>query len=115
MALAEIPEVDRVPVDSFGIRLAIIRASRGWNMTQAAKACDVKPENWRLWEIKGRHPQDYEKVCRKIAEGSGFDRVWISAGGPLRSRCFSLVAQVDGQESLPGMSSDIPRPMLAAV
>jgi hypothetical protein len=75
-----------VPVDRFGVRIAMIRAMRGWNYTQAGKACHINPENWRLWEKSPRTPQDYEAVCRKIADGSGFAYPWIASGGALRSR-----------------------------
>lgn len=90
MALAE-PNAAAIPYDSFGVRIAIVRAVKGWNITQAGEACGIKPENWRLWEKTDRTPQQYEDVCRKIADGSGYDRTWIAAGGNLRSRCFTVV------------------------
>jgi hypothetical protein len=102
MALAEPTTTSgEIPEDEFRVRIAIIRATRGWNITQAADACALDPENWRRWEKTGRKPRDYEDVCRKIANGSGYDRAWISSGGPLRSRCFSLLPPVPGQMELP--------------
>jgi transcriptional regulator with XRE-family HTH domain len=80
-----------IPPDAFRVRIAMVRAMRGWNVKQAAEACGLSPENWRMWEKTGRRPQDYETVCRRIAEGSGFSKSWISSGGPLAtSRCFAL-------------------------
>jgi hypothetical protein len=101
MALAELrDDADAIPEDSFRVRIAIIRALRGWNVTQAGEACGIKAENWRLWEKTGRTPQNYEEVCRKIADGSRFSRQWIAAGGPLRSRCLYIVPSA-GQQELP--------------
>lgn len=105
MALAASPHdiaEANVPEDRFGIRIAVVRAARGWNITQAGEACGIKPENWRLWEKTGRHPQNYEEVCRKIASGSGFSRTWISAGGPLAaaSPCFWPLPSIEGQMEL---------------
>lgn len=115
MALAASPHdiaEANVPEDRFGIRIAIVRAARGWNITQAGEACGIKPENWRLWEKTPRHPQNYEEVCRKIASGSGFDRTWISAGGPLStaSPCYWPIP--DGQMEL---ALDVQPPLLIAV
>lgn len=76
-----------VPLDTFRVRIAVIRAAKGWNYSQAGNTCGVGVENWRKWEKTDRRPQDYEEVCRKIADATGFDRAWIASGGPLRSRC----------------------------
>lgn len=95
---------DGVPVDSFRVRLGIIRALKGWNAKQAGERTGVGAENWRLWE-KGRRPQDYEEACRKIADATELDRTWVASGGPLRNRWFHLVAPPDGpvQPELPGL------------
>lgn len=90
-----------IPLDSFRVRIAAIRAERGWNVSQAAMACGLSVENWRKWEKNGRRPQAYEETCRRIADGSGYDRAWIASGGPLRSRCVNAVPDAFGQMHLP--------------
>lgn len=91
MALAEVealPTDDDVPVDAFRVRIAIVRAERGWNYTEAGEACNVDGESWRRWEKTGRRPRDYEDVCGKISQGAHYSKRWLMAGGPLRSRWF---------------------------
>lgn len=115
--------VDDVPEDTFGVRLAIIEAVRGWNHKQAAEACELDPENWRLWIKTDRKPRDYEAVCRRIARGSRFPIEWVMLGGPLRTGSFSpwlsMVEPELGQCSLfdqdgtPLVTND--RPVLASV
>lgn len=87
---ATAPDTDWVPTDSFGARLALVRIERHWNITQAAQTCGIDPENWRGWE-RGRSPHKIHDVARKIADGTGVNYVWLLAGGPLRSRCFSVI------------------------
>src|SRR5690348_7578477 len=70
VALQETPE-PWIPEDSFGSRLALVRAHKRWNVKKAAEACDVDPSSWTNWERGLTHPQDYEVVTRKIADGSG--------------------------------------------
>lgn len=90
-----------VPYDSFRVRIAIIRADKGWNYTDAERETGIKAENWRLWEKTDRHPQNYEQVCRQIADNAGYNRQWLMAGGPLRSRCSSETPRSDdGQQVL---------------
>ena len=96
---APAPDEEAIPEDRFGVRIAIIRACRGWNYQQASEACDIGKENWRLWEKTTRTPHDYEDVCRRIARGSGFSRRWISAGGPLRS-IWTVVPAGQGVDQL---------------
>lgn len=80
-----------VPADTFGARLALIRVERHWNIATAAKTCGLSGESRRQWE-RGTSPQRMEQVARKIADATGVSYVWLMTGGPLRSRCFSVVA-----------------------
>lgn len=100
VAEPDLSNAGEIPEDTFAVRIAIVRAMRGWNYVQAAEACDISKENWRLWEKTHRSPHDYEEVCRKIARGSGFDRRWLSAGGPLRNRCVAACPDIEGQMEL---------------
>lgn len=86
-----------VPVDRFGVRLAAIRAERGWNIAQAAEHCGQDAQSWANWE-RGRGPQRMEERAREIAEAAGFDYRWLLAGGPLRNRCFSIVPSQGTQQ-----------------
>ena len=50
MSLAEIVEQQGsadpwIPEDTFGSRLALVRQHMGWNMAEAARACDVDPQS----------------------------------------------------------------------
>lgn len=74
---------DRVPADTFPVRLAIVRAEMGWNYDQAAKATGIGSETWRLWEKRKRHCTTLEQTCRVIAEATGFSYKWLMVGGPL--------------------------------
>lgn len=84
---------DRIPVDRFGIRLAIIRADKGWNYEDAERETGIKAQNWRLWERTERSPQRYEDVCAQIARGTGHNLDWIKAGGPLQKLKFLTLHQ----------------------
>lgn len=72
-----------IPVDSFRIRLAIVRTAMGWNYEQAQAATGVGAESWRLWEKGQRHCTDIKEVSRKIAEVTPYDPAWLVMGGPL--------------------------------
>lgn len=51
MSLAEVlTQPDDVPLDRFGVRIAIIRAEKGWNYAQAEAATGVPGQNWRPCE-----------------------------------------------------------------
>lgn len=100
-----------VPSDTFGTRLAMLRqALGGWNVKRAATACKLDPQSWRNWEA-GHGCRNMESVARQIADATGCDYTWLMAGGPLRSRCFSLVPMESGQLEL----SFLPDPQLTTV
>lgn len=76
----ESPAPPWVPDDStLGARLALIRQRMGWNITEAAKACGVPPENWRLWEA-GRQPRNFITMAMLIAGRTGCDLDWLVYG-----------------------------------
>lgn len=89
---AEVLTTRDVPADTFGVRLAVIRAALGgWNVKRAAEFCGIPPQNWRNWEA-GKACLDYEGACRAIARATGYSYRWISAGGPLSQRDGCLFA-----------------------
>ena len=82
---------DPVPLDTFGFRLAGMRAYiGGWNVKRAAAEAGIDDSTWRNWEAGRTRPQNYEEVCRQIADTFGVDSRWLAGGGPVRNRCFSL-------------------------
>jgi hypothetical protein len=73
-----------IPADTFGGRLALMRADAGGlNVTRAAERCGLSDESWRNWEAGRAKPRDYLAVCRAVSEGLGYDVTWIAVGGPL--------------------------------
>jgi len=94
---------DGIPVDTFGVRLAIVRvaALNGANVAEAARICDLNDESWRRWE-SGSHPRNYEQVCREIADAAGVDLAWLMMGGGLRTGSYLTPVWMDaGQMTLP--------------
>ncbi|BBY84197.1 helix-turn-helix transcriptional regulator [Mycolicibacterium pulveris] len=74
-------QMDWVPdTEDFSVRLALIRHGKRWNMKEAALACGVKPQSWREWELHGRRPQDYEAICKQIAQVAQCNLVWLMTG-----------------------------------
>jgi transcriptional regulator with XRE-family HTH domain len=69
-----------VPEESFGARLALIRQHYGWNVKQAAIACQLPVQSWRGWERDHMQPRRYIEVCRMIAEATGASYDWLLDG-----------------------------------
>lgn len=74
--------------ESFGARLALIRWQQGWNIKEAALACNVPPGSWREWELSSRQPRNEVEVCKQIGARTGVPWLWIltneqpTNGGP---------------------------------
>lgn len=95
-----------VPKDTLAVRLAAIRVALGemsggfaWNVKRAASFCGIDPGSWRNWEA-GKRPQDYESVCRKIADATGCDLEWLMRGGPLPNPLIRWNMEGAGQPEL---------------
>lgn len=73
-----------IPADTFGARCALVRQRMGWNVHEAAEACDLKESTWTGWEA-GASPRNMEQVCRKIARASGISFSYLMLGGSLVS------------------------------
>jgi hypothetical protein len=74
-------QLDWIPrIEDFATRLVLIRHEMGWNLKEAALACDIRAQSWREWELEHRKPRDYEQICRKISERSGCNFVWLMTG-----------------------------------
>lgn len=72
-----------VPVDTFRVRLAIVRTLMGWNYEEAQGATGVPAENWRLWEKGLRRCSDVTGVASAIAHVTPYSKTWLIMGGPL--------------------------------
>jgi transcriptional regulator with XRE-family HTH domain len=71
-----------VPVDTFAVRLRLIRFELGASVDEICSACQVKPATWSKWE-RGAEPRRMGAVVMQIAEATGADRDWLMWGGPL--------------------------------
>lgn len=70
-----------VPENTFGARLALIRQHFGWNVVEAAKACDLDDGSWHNWE-RGKGTRKFEEVTRQIALATNCDLGWLRGMGP---------------------------------
>lgn len=66
--------------ETFGMRLAMVRHTKGWNAKEAALACGLPAASWREWELRNRAPRDVVQVCQRIADITGVDWQWLLAG-----------------------------------
>ncbi len=95
-------ETPWVPLAPFGARLALLRQRMGWNVKEAAEACDLIPQSWRNWE-DGKSCQKLYDVARKVSSRTGADERWLISGGPLRSRCDFVPVR----RALPGIGTAV--------
>lgn len=65
---------------TFGARLALVRQRMGWNLKEAALACQLPQGSWREWELKGRDPRGIQSIVEKIAERTRVDEYWLLTG-----------------------------------
>lgn len=69
-----------VPDDTFAARLALVRNRMGWNVLEAATACEVSDQSWHNWESGGSKPRAMDEVIGRIAKATGCDPVWLMFG-----------------------------------
>lgn len=103
------PTDDGIPVDTFAIRLAVVRAVMGWNYDQAARATGIGSETWRTWEKGKRRCTDVLGVGSVIAEVTGLSRDWIVLGGPLAAERVARVTHGHQRTSVTGRYSQVGR------
>lgn len=66
--------------DTLASRLQAVRRRMGWgNVSEAARACGLPAENWRLWE-QGRYPSRLTTIAMVIATKTGADYLWLVHG-----------------------------------
>lgn len=81
-----------VPALTFGAKLALIRHHQGWNIKEAALACDISPQSWRGWELEGRLPHDQVGTAKKIATRTNVDLLWLLYGEQLAAENLAPAA-----------------------
>ena len=89
--------------DAFGARLAAVRYIMGWNLKEAALACNITAASWRSWELNGVMPRDYLDVSRRISARTGCDLQWLTGidAGP-----FEDTGVVLAEQGLPHLDSN---------
>jgi transcriptional regulator with XRE-family HTH domain len=73
----------RVPGDTFGNRLALMRHELGLSLDEAADRAGLKRATWRTWEKGLAKPRDMIAVVNNIADAFGYDAQWLAFGGAL--------------------------------
>lgn len=76
----ELPDNWKVDASDFGARLALIRWQMGWNMKEAAIACGVPAQTWRVWELGIFTPRDIVAMAKQISERTRCDYLWLLVG-----------------------------------
>lgn len=95
---------------TFGARLALVRWRMGWNVKEAAQACDLKESNWRGWELDGRLPHRLNEVAGKIAVTTGVSKYWLIDGeGQPSDYKATLPLHTSGGVVTPLLQARIPR------
>lgn len=91
-----------IPTDEeFGARLALIRQRFGWNVKEAALACNLPAQSWREWEVSGRSPRNLVDAASRIALRTGVDEFWLLTG-----KRNPRQGDPDGGSTLPRLDSN---------
>jgi transcriptional regulator with XRE-family HTH domain len=82
MSHAEQIESGWRPIDSFAIRLLLVRRALGLTQEEAAEKCGLDNGSWSNWE-NGKNPRNMAEAVHKIVRALGVDRDWLIWGGDL--------------------------------
>lgn len=86
MTIAENRAEGRVPVDTLDLRLVMLRHESGHiSQRRAAFQCGITPRVWQGME-EGRNTANLLEILSTIADTFGYDRTWLTYGGPLERR-----------------------------
>ena len=89
----------RVPSDTFEIRLAIARAHAGGiSAKEAALRVGVSGQTWRNWEDGKSSAAQKPAMLAYIAQQLGVDETWLRDGGPLAGAGTQDAPRPDGPE-----------------
>jgi transcriptional regulator with XRE-family HTH domain len=72
----------KVPADTLGARLELLRRELGWSQRKAAEMTGVPFGTWQGMEV-GRRTGSLDQHVAAIAATTGYDRDWLMWGGPL--------------------------------
>ena len=77
----------KVPLDTLGARLILLRREMGWSQREAAEATGVPFGTWQGMEsvVKPRKTFSLDVHIAAIVKATGYDRDWLMWGGPLAS------------------------------
>jgi len=73
----------KVPTDTLGARLLVLRHEMGWSQREAVEATGVPYGTWQGMEM-GRGTRNVDRHVAAIALATGYDREWLMWGGPLQ-------------------------------
>lgn len=72
-------ELNWIPADTFGSRLALVRHGLELSQLEAAEACGLSAPTWSTWE-RGASPRNMAAVVDAIHRGLHVDRDWLMWG-----------------------------------
>jgi transcriptional regulator with XRE-family HTH domain len=72
----------KVPADTLGARLELLRRELGWSQRKAAEITGVPFGTWQGME-SGRETRGLDRHVAAIVATTGYDRDWLMWGGPL--------------------------------
>lgn len=83
----------KIPCDSFGNRIYLIRAETGLSAESLGAICGVSHSTVHNWE-RGVRPHGMDRVVNAICDATGYSRFWLMFGGSL--------SPIDDRESQSG-------------
>jgi len=75
-------QADRLPLDTFALRLLLLRHDLRMTTEAVARASGLARPTWSTWE-RGVSPRNQAEVAKQIADATGYDVMWLLYGGPL--------------------------------
>lgn len=75
----QLPQRRKVPHDTFGSRLVLLRHDLGLTQQQIADLVGVGRAAWNTWE-NGSIPRSQADIARKITDATGYDLKWLLYG-----------------------------------
>lgn len=81
------PREGRVPADTLPHRLILVREEMGWSQREAAAECNITFGEWQSME-NGAKARGLDEKIGKIADRTGYSRIWLMWGGPLASEPY---------------------------
>jgi transcriptional regulator with XRE-family HTH domain len=83
--LADEQQTAKVPSDTFGSRLLLLRHDLHLTVDEISTMCGVASATWSTWEW-GARPRDKAELVRAIANATGYSADWLMWGSELPLR-----------------------------